>query len=158
MIIVLCAIPFLRATTSSPHIEGDDTGRQAPTSGGNRVNRRPSVNPAGIAPQGLADRTEQIRGSVEGSGLRTPTTSLNPPRPSVTVQNLQRVQSMLNNSAPALAETPAFVQLVGQVSEILQQTMQRTEAYREQRVSGSQTMTSSQRSSLSRGQHGCTRE
>lgn len=65
---------------------------------------------------------------------------------------------MLNNSDPTLAETPGFVQLVGQVSEILQQTMQRTEAYREQRVPGSQTMTSSQRSSLSRGQHGHARE
>ena len=101
------------------HIDGDDTGRQAPTPRGDGANRRQSVNSPGVAPPRVTDRTEQIRGSAEGSGLRTPTTSLNPPRPSVTVQNLRRVQDMLNNSAPVLAETPGFVQLVGQVSEIL---------------------------------------
>ena len=141
-------------TTSPPPVDGNGTGHQAPNARGNRTDRRPSINSPGSTPPRVMGRTEPTRRSGEGSDLRTPTATMNPPRPSVTVQNLQRVQNILNNSNPALAETPGFVQLVGQVSEILQQTMQRTEAYREQRSSQSQTMTSSQRSSLSRGQHG----
>ena len=57
----------------------------------------------------------------------------------------------MNNLDSVLARTPGFAQLAGQVSEILQQTMHRTEMYREQRNSQSHTMTSSQRSSLSWG-------
>ena len=77
-----------------------------------------------------------------------PTTSRNLP------QNLQRVRGILNNTDPALAGTPGYVQLAGQVSEILQQTMQSIEMYQEQRSSQSHTMTSLQRSSLNREQHG----
>ena len=138
-------------TTSPPRVDGNGTGHQAPNARGNIADGRPSVNSPGSAPPRVMSRTEPTRRSGEGSDLRTPTTTMNPPRPSVTVQNIQRVQNILNNTDPVLAEAPDFVQLVGQVSEILQQTMLRTKAYREQRSSQSQTMTSSQRSSLSRG-------
>ena len=141
-------------SASPPPADGDGAGRQAPNAGGNRADGRPSVNSPSSAPAGIRNRAGRTGRSGGNSSHQTTTVRENPPRPSVTVQNLQRVQNILNTSNPALAETPGFVQLIGQVSEILQQTMQRTEAYREQRNSQSHTMTSSQRSSLSRGQHG----
>lgn len=107
-------------STTPSRVVRDDPGRQARTSGGHRTNRRQSVNSPGTAPPRVTDGTEQIRRSGEGSDRNTPTTSMNPLRPLVTVQNLRRVQNMLNNSDPVLAGTPSFVQLVGQVSEILQ--------------------------------------
>ena len=112
--------------SSPPLAGGNGIDAQAPTTEGNRADGRASVNSPVPTPTRVRDRTGPTGRSRENSTHRTPTASGNLPRPSVTIQNLQRVQDILNNSDPALAGTPGYAQLAGQVSEILQQTMQRT--------------------------------
>lgn len=115
---------------SPPRNNGDGTGGQAPNAGGNGTGGRPSVNSPNPSPTNVRDQARLTRRSGDSSH-QTPSSGRNPSRLSVTIQNLQRVRDMLNTSDPALAETPSFVQLVGQVSKIIQQTMQCIETYRE---------------------------